>query len=151
MSLNSQVREIEKLKCSVLREKFRELTGVETKSNNKPYLIKRIVAELFRREHAAKASADAPKADVASARASKPDSNAKPASGGKAAAKAASERSRKQRDPRLPSVGTVIEREHEGRTIKIEVLDEGFKYKGQEYRSLSAIAKEVTGTIWNGY
>src|ERR1700754_5229200 len=99
MSLTSQVREIEKLKCSALREKFRELTGVETKSNNKPYLIKRIAAELFKREHAPKASAEAPKVDGAPARASKPESNAKPAPTGKAAAgKATSGRSRKQRD-----------------------------------------------------
>jgi hypothetical protein len=29
-------------------------------------------------------------------------------------------------------------------------LEDGFQYKNTKYRSLSAIAKEVTGTVWNG-
>ena len=31
------------------------------------------------------------------------------------------------------------------------VLDNGFEYEGQVYRSLSRIAKVVTGSHWNGY
>jgi hypothetical protein len=147
MSLNTQVRELEKLKCSVLRDKFHEMTGVETKSNNKPYLIKRIAAELYKREHAAGAA----KTEPTATRAAKAESNAKQTSSKAAPAKATRTRSGKQRDPRLPPVGHVIEKEHEGKTIKIEVLDDGFRYKGENYRSLSAIAKEVTGTVWNGF
>jgi hypothetical protein len=33
----------------------------------------------------------------------------------------------------------------------VKVLDKGFEFEGKVYRSLSAIAKEVTGTNWNGY
>jgi hypothetical protein len=31
------------------------------------------------------------------------------------------------------------------------VLDDGFEYDGRQYRSLSAIAIEITGTRWNGF
>jgi hypothetical protein len=46
--------------------------------------------------------------------------------------------------------GTVLVREYKGQTIQVTVMDRGFEYLGRVYRSLSAIAKEVTGSHWNG-
>jgi hypothetical protein len=54
-------------------------------------------------------------------------------------------------DPRLPPIGTHVEREYKGRPIIVKVLVDGFEFRGRQYRSLSAIATEVTGTKWNGY
>ena len=54
-------------------------------------------------------------------------------------------------DPRLPPPGNMIEREYKGRTIRVMVLQEGFEYEGQRFRSLSAIAKAVTGSHYNGF
>jgi hypothetical protein len=56
-----------------------------------------------------------------------------------------------ERDPRLPKPGTVLTRAFKNREIKVEVLDAGFRYDGKTWRSLSAIAREVSGTSWNGY
>jgi hypothetical protein len=36
------------------------------------------------------------------------------------------------------------------RQIVVKVLKDGFEYESRHYRSLSAIAREVTGTRWNG-
>jgi hypothetical protein len=33
----------------------------------------------------------------------------------------------------------------------VKILVDGFEFNGQNYRSLSAIAREVTGTKWNGF
>ena len=55
------------------------------------------------------------------------------------------------RDPRLPRPGTVLTRTFNGKEIKVEVLDAGFRYDGDVWRSLSAIARKVSGTSWNGY
>jgi len=33
----------------------------------------------------------------------------------------------------------------------VRVLPKGFEYEGDVYRTLSAVAKKVTGTHWNGY
>jgi hypothetical protein len=52
-------------------------------------------------------------------------------------------------DPRLPPAGTYLEREYKGRRIIVKVLVNGFEFDGEIYRSLSAIAHEVTGTKWN--
>ena len=55
------------------------------------------------------------------------------------------------RDPRLPLPGTLLAREFQGRDIVVKVLDNGFEFDGRRYKSLSAIAKEVTGSKWNGF
>ena len=47
--------------------------------------------------------------------------------------------------------GTLLQREWRGQTLFVRVLDNGFEYKGQVYKSLSGLAKEITGTKWNGY
>ena len=50
---------------------------------------------------------------------------------------------------RLPKPGGILTRTFKGKEIKVEVLDAGFAYDGKTWRSLSAIAKEVSGTSWN--
>ena len=54
------------------------------------------------------------------------------------------------RDPRIPPIGTVLYRDHGGREITVKVMRTGFKFEGRMYRSLSAIARQVTGNRWNG-
>jgi len=54
-------------------------------------------------------------------------------------------------DPRLPPVGSQVVREYKCRCITATVLADGFEYRGERYRSLSAVAKAVTGTHWNGF
>ena len=58
---------------------------------------------------------------------------------------------RAARDPRLPSTGTVLTRVHGTTEHRVTVLDDGFEYRGERYRSLSKIARLITGTPWNGY
>ena len=55
------------------------------------------------------------------------------------------------RDPRLPKPGTILTREFQGKKVEVEVLDAGFRYDGDVWRSLSAIARKVSGTSWNGF
>jgi len=54
-------------------------------------------------------------------------------------------------DERLPMPGTVLTRDYKGRTLRVTILSEGFDFDGRHFRSLSAIAKEVTGSHWNGF
>ncbi len=46
--------------------------------------------------------------------------------------------------------GTVLTRPYKGRTITVTVRDDGFEFEGDVYRSLSAVAKAVTGSHWSG-
>ncbi len=54
-------------------------------------------------------------------------------------------------DSRLPMPGSVLIKEHRGKTVSVRVLDAGFEYDGRRFASLSAIAKAITGTKWNGF
>ena len=54
-------------------------------------------------------------------------------------------------DPRNPVVGTRLLREWNGIEHSITVLKDGFDWQGRKYKSLSAIARGITGTRWNGY
>lgn len=46
--------------------------------------------------------------------------------------------------------GTVLTREWGGVTHRVMVLEEGFAWAGQNYRSLSEIATRISGTRWSG-
>ncbi|MCK9553789.1 DUF2924 domain-containing protein [Aquamicrobium sp.] len=54
-------------------------------------------------------------------------------------------------DPRNPVIGTRLMREWNGTEHVITVLKDGFDWQGRKYKSLSAIARTITGTQWNGY
>jgi hypothetical protein len=46
--------------------------------------------------------------------------------------------------------GTRLMREWQSRTYDVLVLDDGFSWQNTRYRSLSAIARQITGTAWSG-
>jgi DUF2924 family protein len=50
-----------------------------------------------------------------------------------------------------PIAGTRLVREYQGVEYVVTVLADGFEFEGRPYRSLSAIARAVTGTRWNGW
>ena len=55
------------------------------------------------------------------------------------------------RDYRLPIPGTTMHKEYKGQSHVVLVLKDNFEYKQRRYKSLSAIAKKITGSHWNGY
>ena len=57
---------------------------------------------------------------------------------------------RKRADDR-PIAGTRLVRDYQGVEHCVTVLADGFDYQGQPYKSLSAIARAITGTRWNGW
>jgi len=52
---------------------------------------------------------------------------------------------------RVPPPGSIITRVYKGETLHVRVLPEGFEYEGEAYRSLSAVAKKITGSHCSGY
>ena len=60
-------------------------------------------------------------------------------------------RGEKPRAPRAVfRAGTVLTREYEGRTHRVEVVQDGFLWEERRYKSLSSIARAITGVRWNG-
>ena len=52
--------------------------------------------------------------------------------------------------PTALSTGAHLVREWNGRTYQVQVTNEGFEMDGKTWKSLSAIAKHITGATWSG-
>lgn len=149
-SVLAQIEELERLKTGALRTKYEELFGVKARSWNKRFLFRRVAWRLQARaegdlsEGVLRRAAEI--ADDADLRVSAPRNfgvqfRRNPLSPSPLTI---------QRDSRLPKAGTVITRRYRGQDIIVRVGDDGFEYDGRRYGSLSAIARHVTGTRWNG-
>ena len=134
-----------------LREKYLEVFGEPSRSGNKDFLFKRVawrvqsLAEGGLSERARRWAEElARDADI---RTTLPRP---PAATADAPARTVTRRVKDAHD-RLPIPGTVLTRKYRGRQVAVQVLPGGFEYDGQTYRSLSAVAKAVTGSHCSGY
>ena len=57
---------------------------------------------------------------------------------------------RRIRHDAKPITGTRLVREYQGVAHSVTVLADGYEYQGRPFKSLSAIARAITGTRWNG-
>ncbi|MCB9772628.1 MAG: DUF2924 domain-containing protein [Candidatus Omnitrophica bacterium] len=127
-----------------LQTQYKQLYGQnKTVPANKSFLVKRIVYKLQEQKHGGLSQAAK---DKASALISKHD----PVNNQSVRSKNGDAK-KSNRDPRLPIPGTIIAKLYKGKKLEVKVLEKGFEYKGKVYRSLSAIAKDVSGNIWNGF
>lgn len=153
-STYKEIQKLSRMTVGELREKYLGVFGEETRSRHKKFLRKRIAWRI-------QALAEGGLSDRAKRRAAELANDADlrlraprdRADSGSAEVKARSKSSRisPSRDSRLPLPGTLLTREYQGRDIVIKVLDDGFEFENRRYRSLSAIAREVTGSKWNGF
>lgn len=54
------------------------------------------------------------------------------------------------RKPKDPEAGTILTRQWRGEEIQVEVTESGYIWNDVSYRSLSAAARAITGSHWNG-
>jgi hypothetical protein len=138
-----QMEALRDMTVAELRERYAEIFGEATRSSHKDFLRKRIAWRLQANEEgglSARALRRAKElANDADLRLLAP------------AARTVVRPFRPFHDRRLPMPGTVLQREYRGQTVTVTILDAGFEYAGQVYRSLTAVAKAVTGSHWNGY
>ena len=57
----------------------------------------------------------------------------------------------KERDGRLPAVGSVLTKNYHGQTIEVKVLEIGFEYQGKIYKSISRVAMDIVKRPISGY
>lgn len=158
LNVGHELSALRRMTVTELRRKYVEVFGEQTRSHHKDYLIRRIawrmqanaegdLAERAKRVRE-RALAIADDADLRS-RAPGP---AWPRSAAHSSPTDPTMTARLEvpADERLPMPGALLVRQYRGRTIQVRVLPKGFEYEGAIYRSLSAIAKHVTGAHWNG-
>ena len=135
-----QLAALQKMTVGRLSEKFLELYGQPTRSRNKPYLQKRLAWRV--QELAEGGLSKSALAKIAELGDEFPE---------KWRRRLAATPSAPERDSRLPSAGSALIRLYEGRQHRVAVRADCFVYRGKEFKSLSAIARLITGTAWNGF
>lgn len=156
-SITKQIDAIERMTTSELAEQYEALHGQPVRTRHRAYLIRKIAwrlqadAEGDLTERARKRATEL--ANDADVRVMAPKTQIHPPATTSSTTVHRSLPQGEHSDPRIPSVGSAIVREYKGQTIRVGVLpaDEGFEYDGERYRTLSAIAKKVTGSHINGF
>ena len=149
-NLATEIAALPRLRVSELRARFAVVFGEPTPSHNKVWLVKRIAWRL-------QALAEGDLSERARRRAAELVADADVRLSAPPGPTATSDRAsntatfRVLADDRLPRPGTILTRRYKSRTLQVEVLDHGFAYDGQVYRSLSAVAKAVTGSHCSGH
>ena len=147
----AEIARLETMSVNQLAERFEEVFGEECRSRHKRYLIRRIAWRLQAnaegglteraRERAEELADDAEIRVTAPRTKDEKNNDEQPAT----------IKIEAERDSRLPPRGNWIEREYKGRMIRVMVVADGFEYEGKRYRSLSGVAKAVTGSHCNGF
>ena len=145
----TKIMELKDKSLLELKAIYKEVYGSETApSSNKVYLWRKIAYKLQEIEHGGlstetqgKIEEFIQKYDPINNKALRPEVNSDNKS----------KKPKLSRDKRLPIPGTIIIKEYKGTKLEVKILEKGFEYNNKQYRSLTAIAKEVTGAHWNGY
>lgn len=153
LNVTKEVRALKQMTITELRDKYMDVFGETTRSRHKQFLIKRIAwriqaleeGELSERARK-KAEELANEADLRIRPPSNPDTNINMITD-----RTIIGQFHNNHDNRLPMPGTLLTRKYRGETIRVMVLGKGFEWQGQVYRSLTAVAKAITGSHWNGF
>jgi hypothetical protein len=149
MNVYAEVRAMAKMTMADLKARYADLFGEQTRSCNRDYLVRRIAWRLQARaegdlsERARKRAADL--AEDTDLRTRAPASTR--GDGGRPLIAPL----KPPPSSRLPMPGALLTRRYKGREIVVKVLEKGFEHEGRVYRSLTAIANDVTGGHWNGH
>lgn len=138
-SVVKQIAELPDLPMARLKERWRALYGTEPPAYNKAHLVKRLA---YRVQELAHGGLSETARSMLRARAEDlGQDNLTPGNG---------RPTRKKRAASLPVAGTRIIREWNGTRHEVTVLSDGVEYQGRRYRSLTAVAKAITGAHWSG-
>jgi hypothetical protein len=145
----SEIARLETMTITKVVERFESLFGEKCRSRNKRYLIRRIAWRL-------QANAEGDLSERAWARAAELalDSEVRvtpPRETIQPRLVTSGVQSRLALDQRLPPPGSMLHRDYKGRQIRVLIVNNGFEYEGQLYKSLTAVANAITGSHVNGF
>jgi len=137
----NEIERLRKMSHAELRIEWRRVFGTGSRSRNKDFLFRRVAQRLQEMafggldEQTRTALDERLRNETIRIRRKLPDLPV----------------STRPRDPRLPEVGAVLVRDFGNKRHEVKVLKDGFEYAGAQFASLSAVAREITGTRWNGF
>src|SRR5437868_3249803 len=143
LAVLAEIEELRPMKIGALRAKYREVFGEKSRSSNRQFLFRRLAWRLQARaegdlgERTRRRALEI--ADDADLRIRAPEGFFVESGAGDMARPLDPAGGR--RDRRLPLPGTLLTRQFGNRRVVVKVLEDGFEYQSQRYRSLSAVAQ----------
>lgn len=135
-SVLKRVTALPGMELASLKALWKDLYDQDPPAHGKPYLVRKLAYRIQELAYGGLNDNTEQRLDTLAEGRKDPKTNAKKGRGRKKA--------------NTPGAGTKLVREWNGKEYTVMVLDDGFEYEGRKFRSLSAIAKEITGTHWSG-
>jgi hypothetical protein len=158
-NFDEKLAELQRLSAAQLRLRYAEIFGEPTRTGNKRWLIKRLAWRLQAlaegdlsdraRQHAAELANDADLRLLPPRTIPLGESSVSPSR--QPTSTSVKEVTTPCHDERLPPPGSLLTRLYKSQTHEVKILQHGFEYQGQVFASLSALAKQITGTHCNGF
>jgi len=153
--IQKELAALEDMTTRELRERYEEVFGEAARSSNQRWLIRRIAWRIQALAEGDLAARTVERVrDKALALARDADLRVRPPAGpidDHGPERTVSAAIPAGRDERVPPPGAVLVREFRGREHRVTVRANGFEYRGDSYRSLSAVAHAISGSHWNGF
>ncbi len=134
-----------------LKRKYAELFGHKPSSNNKAWLVKRIAWGVQSHHQNLDISKRARERAIELAKTSEIRTTIPKFKEIEPESTTVTKPIRFNVDSRLPMPGAILTKNYKGQKIEVTVLSDGFLYRGRHYRSLSAVAKVISGSHCNGF
>lgn len=150
MNIAKEIATLQRMAVGELLARYAQVFGEESRSRHREFLIRRIAWRVQAESEgglSARALARAAEiANPADARVTPPRERKI-----REAVPLTSASKSRPTDSRLPRVGTAITRSYKGRTYQVIVCADGFEHDGAKFKSLTAVAKSITGMHMNGF
>ena len=151
-SLEQQLAALQQQSTGELRRKYFDLSGDSTNTRNRTWLIRRIAWLIQAQESGGLSERARERAEELACDADLRVNAPALAQGAKVQIELPTAATMPQEfDPRLPIPGSLLYREYKGRVYQVLVQANGFEMEGVIYKSLSAVAKQITGSHCNGF
>lgn len=126
----AQVSELNRMDIGALKERWKALFGTEPQAQNRPHMVKRLAYRI--QELAYGGLPEETKAQLRQIAETHEQGAKRPGND-------------------CPPAGTRLVREWNGARHEVTVTQDGrYEYRGRPFKSLSAVARTITGTRWNG-
>lgn len=145
MNVAQSVDGLNRMTTRELRDRYRDVFQEPALSNNRVFLIKRIA---WRMQSQVEGTLSDRARQRAQEIANEADLRLNPP---RTAQDEMHVERQPQLDERLPPPGNTIVKKYKGANLRVAVLADGFEYQGRRYRTLSAVAKEISGAHCNGF
>ena len=149
----SEIKSLCRMGINELRTKYYEVCGYNSGARNKDFLVRKIAWKLQSIETSKDIKPETREkayliADFSRLKLNKAKTPSVELVVGKDFAKRKLEL---DRDPRLPMPGALLSKIFRGKQHIVKVLDIGFEYENEKFKTLSSVAKKIAGTNWNGF